>query len=300
MDNPLIELFDKLEIIDKKKLKHFHHRTRDNEKLNVLKCPESGVVLLAESLDFESKHYLKNTDNWRDGSNDFEIKINNKIMKTTDLNDNTRRLSLLKPQIKNKRILDFGCGDGVFLELAKQVAEETVGVETNEISLQRVLKKDIECFSSLSELGKNKKFDIITMHHVLEHLSNPIEILLQLKQFLKAEGKLIIEVPHARDILLSSFNIEEFKNFTLWSEHLVLFTRYALTKLLNNVGLIEEEIKGIQRFPISNHFHWLHSKLPGGHEIHKNLDSEEFHIQYEKHLNKIDQTDTIVGYYKYL
>ena len=138
------------------------------------------------------------------------------------------------------------------------------------------------------------------MHHVLEHLSDPMEILIQLKQFLKVDGKLIIEVPHAKDMLLSSFDIEEFKNFTLWSEHLVLFTRYALTKLLNNAGLIEEEIKGIQRFPISNHFHWLHSRLPGGHEILKNLDSEEFHLHYEKHLNKIDQTDTIVGYYKYV
>ena len=44
-----------------------------------------------------------------------------------------------------------------------------------------------------------KKFDVITMFHVLEHLPNQVDTLKQLKKLLKPKGNIIIEIPHAND-----------------------------------------------------------------------------------------------------
>ena len=36
---------------------------------------------------------------------------------------------------------------------------------------------------------------------------------------------------------------------------------------------------------------------PSGHEIFHNLNNDDFHKHYEKLLDSIDQTDTLIGYF---
>ena len=50
------------------------------------------------------------------------------------------------------------------------------------------------------------------------------EILAQLKSKLKKNGTLIIEVPHANDLLLKKLKLKPYINLSLWSEHLILHT----------------------------------------------------------------------------
>jgi len=45
-------------------------------------------------------------------------------------------------------------------------------------------------------------FDCATLFHVLEHINNPISFLKAIKKHLSSDGKLIIEVPNAEDMLL--------------------------------------------------------------------------------------------------
>lgn len=63
--------------------------------------------------------------------------------------------------------------------------------------------------------------DVITLFHVLEHLPDALETLNQLRERLKLGGCLIVEVPHAKVFLLQSVDIQEFRDFTFWSEHLI-------------------------------------------------------------------------------
>ena len=109
-------------------------------------------------------------------------------------------------------------------------------------------------------------------------------------------GQILIEVPHANDFLLSAVNCEVFKQFTLWSQHLVLHTRESLLKTLKFVGLEEIQIEGIQRYPISNHLNWLANGKAGGHKSPlSSLDSDALFDAYQNSLARIDATDTLVA-----
>jgi len=100
----------------------------------------------------------------------------------------------------------------------------------------------------------------------------------------------IIEVPHARDFLLSTLDHEGFRKFTLRSDHCILHTRESLTRFMEFVGFKRVSIRSVQRYPISNHLGWLSRNSPGGHTSDLSiLDSDSMHVAYESALLKLMQ-----------
>lgn len=94
---------------------------------------------------------------------------------------------------KNGKLLDYGCGNGVFLEYFKEKGYNVSGFEPNEVARNQALEKGLEV---ISELNENETYDIITLWHVLEHITNPSEILDILKSKLTENGKILIAVPN--------------------------------------------------------------------------------------------------------
>ncbi len=291
--NKNIELLIELGLSTKSSMKVFHKSTRDIDDLNVLKCSRSGVITL-ERVETNESYYEENIYY----TNEFigEIYTQNKVILSTPLEDDIRRFELHKDLINNSKILDFGCGKGGFIKLTQNISKKSVGLELNKTNRKYINDAGVQCVNYLSELN-DEKFDVITLNHVFEHLNDPINILIELQKYLKHDGVIIIEVPHARDLLLETFNLDSFKNFTFWSEHLILHTRQSLKFFTKNSGLQVRMIKGIQRYQISNHFNWLLKGQPSGHETHKHLNNKVFSKQYENLLDSIDQTDTLIGYF---
>ena len=94
----------------------------------------------------------------------------------------------------------------------------------------------------------------------------------------------------------STLNNEEFKQFTLWSQHLVLHTRESLSRFLKFSGFENINIRGVQRYPLSNHMNWLAYGKPGGHKAPLSLiDSNSLNYEYGNALARIDATDTLVA-----
>jgi 2-polyprenyl-3-methyl-5-hydroxy-6-metoxy-1,4-benzoquinol methylase len=140
-----------------------------------------------------------------------------------------------------------------------------------------------------------KKFDVITMFHVLEHIPKQIEILKILKSKLKKKGKIIIEVPHAEDFLILQDDLKEFKSFSFWSEHLILHTHKSLKTFLLKAGFKNIKIEYYQRYNLSNHIHWFSKKKPRGHYLYKNPISDKINLSYCENLKKLGQTDTLIA-----
>ena len=102
--------------------------------------------------------------------------------------------------IKNaKRICDFGCGDGKFLNSIPNSSEK-YGVEFLEelVKELEINNKDIKFLSTINFFENknfNNYFDIIFIRDVLEHLSNPYKTMENLIKCLSKDGLIIIEGP---------------------------------------------------------------------------------------------------------
>ena len=212
-----------------------------------------------------------------------------------EVRDNLRRVADTAQFYSGKDILDFGCGNGRFLKAVQHQAKSITGIELSSPARELLKASDIKCLQSLDECGEGQ-FDTCFLWHVFEHLPNPIDCLKDIKRVLKPGGRLLLEVPHARDFLLINLNSEKFKKHTLWSQHLILHTRLSLTSMLATAGFNDIMIKGIQRFPLSNHLNWLIAAAPGGHVGSLSfLSDSDLNCEYEKVLNQIDATDTLIA-----
>jgi len=126
-------------------------------------------------------------------------------------------------------------------------------------------------------------------------MGSPIEILENCSKKLKSGGKIVLEIPHANDFLVTHLNSQSFKQFTLWSQHLILHTRQSIYKMLEFVGYKNIFIKGIQSYSLANHLHWLTNNSPGGHLSKLAIiESSELTSAYENALSSIDANDTLI------
>jgi 2-polyprenyl-3-methyl-5-hydroxy-6-metoxy-1,4-benzoquinol methylase len=90
-----------------------------------------------------------------------------------------------------KRLLDFGCGFGQFLEMCHLFGIEAVGVDR---SNARRSGAGVQVFAELNEV--EGKFDAITMFEVLEHLDDALLMLRKLRARLRSPNGVVI-VPGA-------------------------------------------------------------------------------------------------------
>jgi SAM-dependent methyltransferase len=111
----------------------------------------------------------------------------------------TRRLALLRPLAKPGSLLDVGAGIGQFLAIARPYFSEVCGTEVSESAIQiarqkynlDLLRGEIESI----EFG-NKKFENITIFHVLEHVPNPRNVIERCASLLVDGGTLTVAVPN--------------------------------------------------------------------------------------------------------
>ncbi|MFT8344008.1 MAG: class I SAM-dependent methyltransferase [Clostridium beijerinckii] len=189
-------------------------------------------------------------------------------------------------------ILEIGCSSGYFLNTLQDKVKSVNCTEWDEgnanycNSLGINVRKNIEDF--------NYKFDKIFMFHVLEHIKNPINFLIRLKDYMQDDGILFIEVPNNEDVLLNAYNITEFRDFYYQSAHLWYFNRKSLAYTLNKAGY-ECEIINIQRYDISNHINWLKNKRPGGQNMFDSIFDDKLKCAYNETLKKANKTDTILA-----
>ena len=255
---------------------------RDYENIEVFKCQKCG-------LEFLSEFKTKLNDYYTNGELHNAADFQNWINRTKQ--DDIRRAKYLSNFVKNKNVLDFGCGSGEFIRLAKPYSNKIMGYEIDKSLTKYYEETEIDVKHSLNQI--NEKFDVITMFHVLEHLENPIEVLEQLKQKLNKNGKFIIEVPNNDDALLTLYHSEAFKDFTYWSCHLFYFNEKCLKYLIKKCGLKCKKINYIQRYPYTNHFGWIKDKRYAGQSRYKT--SKFINYIYTYILKALHKTDTIIA-----
>jgi len=147
-----------------------------------------------ESEEYQSHHNQKKT-------------FLNFIYNTVKKRSFKKKESIFQNGTTQKSILDIGAGTGDFLEYCRDHKYTITGTEPSDAARKIAKQKGIELHESLDQISE-RKFDVITMWHVLEHIPNLFECLEQLKSMLKEKGKLIVAVPNYK-----SYDAEYYKEF---------------------------------------------------------------------------------------
>ena len=124
MKNPIFDELIKLKLISKLNLMTLSNKTRD-KKIKVIKDLKTKIIFLEKYIT-TNEYYslLKYKDNDRKVSDKSKRKIANVKtfsgnVKTPIIEDDYRRINQFSKNLKNKDILDFGCGWGGFLRNIK-------------------------------------------------------------------------------------------------------------------------------------------------------------------------------------
>lgn len=265
---------------------HFIHKgTRDDSGVDVYECNVCHTKQLSQIRENDYEHGFMNG---KQHLSDEEIHKRIEQCKRDDV----RRVEMVSSYCRDKDVLDFGCGFGGFLEGIQGVAKSIVGVDVGMAEREYLMSQGYMVKQDISEYSE--QFDVITLFHVFEHLSEPGKWLDTFADHLKEGGCLFLEVPNANDALLSLYECEKFADFTYWSAHLYLYTIKSLSDLIQRNGrFMISLVEQLQRYPLSNHLYWLAKGEPGGHEKWNYLDSVSLDLEYQKALAHINACDTL-------
>lgn len=140
--------------------------------------------------------------------------------------------------------LDFGCGNGTFLEGLRQAHPnwELYGLDNSEIACQRTREKGFKvyCGDILETDLPENFFDQVYMNSVIEHLNDPRAALLRLKRSMKPGAAVEIRTPNIGSLAAQLFGRFWYALDT--PRHLYLFTPATLGRLLRETGF---EVKKI-------------------------------------------------------
>lgn len=137
---------------------------------------------------------------------------------------------------KTNKMLDVGCGPGLFLIEAKKRGWEVYGTEFTDNQLTYLKNKGINTLKGkLSDDSfENELFDVIISSEVIEHINNPVEEIQQFYRLLRKGGVVYITTPNfnalERYLLKGDYEIIEYP------EHLCYYTPKTINLLLTQNG----------------------------------------------------------------
>jgi len=148
------------------------------------------------------------------------------------------RSDLLLKKINNHRkltgldILDFGCGSGFTLSRISSLypSNNLYGFDYNLKQVKDLNKiQNFKKLYSQKILKIKKKFDIIILNHVFEHLINPVLYLKKIKQLLKKNSLIILQMPNIRKNFADIFTFD----------HICYYDENTLQSFLNKINIFE-------------------------------------------------------------
>ena len=117
-----------------------------------------------------------------------------------------KRIEAARPFLAGQ-ILDYGCGIGV---LAANIEPSNyLGVDIDMESIE-IATKTYPQHRFVNQLPEKESYDIIVALAVVEHVSNPANLLCKLSNLLNNNGKIVVTTPHP------FFRMDSYNRFKIW------------------------------------------------------------------------------------
>ncbi|WP_114748314.1 class I SAM-dependent methyltransferase [Pleomorphovibrio marinus] len=205
------------------------------ESFTICKCENCNLLFTNPRPDEKNIHHYYESPNYISHSNKTNGWIDLIYKSVRRYTIRQKLLWLKKFHPKKGRLLDYGCGTGNLLKEAKKDKWITIGIEPNQKAREIAIQKELDVRTNLVEIQKEKKFDVISLFHVLEHVHNLDNTIKQLLDRLKKRGILFIAVPNHE-----SHDRKHFENY--WASydiprHLYHFENSSMEYLANKYKL---------------------------------------------------------------
>lgn len=219
--------------------------------LNLMVCDDCGFIF-NHTFDLSKLSYGRHYDNTQVCSPFFNNYLTNIVHHL-----------IFESGIKNCRIVEIGCGDGLFLRKMIEVEEcgntgygfdpSYVGPSTD---LEGKLKFE-KCYYGPE--CADIQADIIICRHVIEHVPNPID-------FLNLIKKAVAKSPHARIFFETPCVEWILSNQVVWDffyEHCSYFTTDSLSTAFETAGFSVKNVKHV----FGGQYLWLEATIPSKQPI---------------------------------
>ncbi len=220
--------------------------TVSRETFTIKECEECGFKFTSPRPPdseigkyYKSESYISHTNTNKGLISKLYKMVRNKTLK--------EKRVLIEQYASKGNHLDYGCGTGMFAKVCKDNGWNTFGIEPDDDARKFATENNgVTAFSSLDKAQTyitETKFNVITLWHVLEHVSDMTTTLSFFKEKLNDNGALIIAVPNC-----NSYDAKYYKEF--WAaydvpRHLHHFTEKDMVKLISSYGF-----KHIQSLPM--------------------------------------------------
>lgn len=218
-------------------------------KFNFVKCGRCGLIFQSPRAPFnQAISYYPSESYW---GRDIR-----KLKKTPGWREEREKAysHLYKGIFKRKRrgaVMDIGSGLGLFLSEFKEKGWEVIGTDISG-DVGKYSEKAFGIKVLIGDVVKlklpPKKFDLITMNGVLEHIYTPAITLRKIRKLLKDDGLVVIVVPNIESLgyLIHKKDWHQLQP----GRHIYHFSPVTITKILEDTGFSVDEI---------NHSYWAHN-----------------------------------------
>lgn len=217
--------------------------TVSQENFNIVSCKSCGFKFTNPRPEnsvigdyYKAEEYVSHSNTTKGVVNKLYHSVRNYTLK--------QKLKLISSYVSRGTMLDYGCGTGMFLNVCKNDGWETYGMEPDDNARKMSIEKGLDVFSDKNKVSDriaDKKFNAITLWHVLEHVTDMEATLSFFKSKLNNDGVLIIAVPNH-----VSYDGQYYKEF--WAaydvpRHLHHFDINSMTSLVEKAGFKFQESK---------------------------------------------------------
>jgi SAM-dependent methyltransferase len=134
------------------------------------------------------------------------------------------------------KVLDYGTGEGFFVEYLRKKGLESEGIEPSEVARKNFKERTgRDLFPSVDALPPDRNYQAISLWHVLEHIHELRPTMEKLCARLESKGVMVIAVPNQQSKDAKAFG----ENWAAWDvpRHLYHWDDRSLSAFMTSLGL---------------------------------------------------------------
>ncbi|MEE9361247.1 MAG: class I SAM-dependent methyltransferase [Cellulophaga sp.] len=197
---------------------------RNKYHSHIVQCNNCGVTFSNPQIEIDYKSHSKYIQN--------HLKNEVGRRKTAQW-----RIEQIKKYCESGRLFEIGCSAGLFIDEARKAGFDVSGSELNKDAVSYARKElDLTVHDKvdLSKINNEKKWDVIVMFNLLEHIPKPMEFLSYVTENMLSEnGIMVIEVPH---IFTLHSKIAGTKGQHLSMAHYFYYSAKIMENLIDKIG----------------------------------------------------------------